>query len=432
MNLLKKSLTLAATAVITVSAHAGTYSGGSGTVGDPYLISTPENMNAIGTDANDWDKHFLLTTDLDLSGYTGEAFNLIGNTYQGGGEIHFTGVFDGDGHTISNFTYLSPTADWDVAIFRRTENAEIKNLGLIDPNVVAESASLVGALVSDIRERVNVSNCYVQGGSVRGKSTVGGLAGRIIRTDSVVTDCYVADCNVSTVEGGCAGLVGKSYGTITNCHTSGTVTAGDNAAGGLVSSSWGTISNCYSTATITGESYLGGLVATNNVSATYGPGSISNSYATGDVNGVGITVHETGGFAEKNCGTISNCFSTGEVSGGSYSVAVGGIVGQNYVGPFGPATADGKIDNCYSTGNVINTGQNDIGGFVGQNKGAEISKCYSLGTAEESSYSWNIGGFVGGNSNGGTITDSFWDEDASGRTTSAGGTGLDTNDMQDM
>ncbi len=93
-------------------------------------------MQAIGADANDWDKHFMLMADIDLSQFDGrdgrEKFNVIGEYAN-----PFTGVFDGNDHTISNFTYDSNDRI-DVGLFVDVygPNAEIKNLGLIDPNVV--------------------------------------------------------------------------------------------------------------------------------------------------------------------------------------------------------------------------------------------------------------------------------------------------------
>ncbi len=58
------------------------YGGGSGGPNDPYLIYTAEQMNTIGANPNDWDKHFKLMADIDLSGYVGGArspvFNIIG------------------------------------------------------------------------------------------------------------------------------------------------------------------------------------------------------------------------------------------------------------------------------------------------------------------------------------------------------------------
>ena len=70
------------------------YGGGTGEPNDPYQIGDANYMQAIGADANDWDKHFKLMADIDLAGFSGTAFNIIAN---------FTGVFDGNDHTISNF-----------------------------------------------------------------------------------------------------------------------------------------------------------------------------------------------------------------------------------------------------------------------------------------------------------------------------------------
>ena len=57
------------------------YGGGTGETNDPYLIYTAEQMNAVGANPNDWDKHFKLMVDIDLSGFDGKegrpAFNII-------------------------------------------------------------------------------------------------------------------------------------------------------------------------------------------------------------------------------------------------------------------------------------------------------------------------------------------------------------------
>ncbi len=51
---------LAATSV----AHAQ-YSGGSGTADDPYQIATADDLEALGESPGDYDKHFVLTADID-------------------------------------------------------------------------------------------------------------------------------------------------------------------------------------------------------------------------------------------------------------------------------------------------------------------------------------------------------------------------------
>ena len=57
------------------------YNGGTGEPNDPYLIYTAEQLNTIGAEPNDWDKHFMLEANIDLSDYDGKegrpAFNVF-------------------------------------------------------------------------------------------------------------------------------------------------------------------------------------------------------------------------------------------------------------------------------------------------------------------------------------------------------------------
>ncbi len=74
------------------------YEGGTGTAGNPYLINTAEQMNQIGAHPGDWDKHFELTADVNMSGIAGTDYNIIET---------FTGTFDGNDFRISNFSLTS-------------------------------------------------------------------------------------------------------------------------------------------------------------------------------------------------------------------------------------------------------------------------------------------------------------------------------------
>ena len=98
-------LVLAIAVVSAGSVSAGTYSGGgNGTAEKPYRISTAADMNNIGNHIEDFNKCFVLVNDIHLADYTGTEFNIIGNDVNA-----FTGVFDGNGHTISNFTTILTT-----------------------------------------------------------------------------------------------------------------------------------------------------------------------------------------------------------------------------------------------------------------------------------------------------------------------------------
>ncbi|MHC4083611.1 MAG: GLUG motif-containing protein [Planctomycetota bacterium] len=227
-------LVLLAVCFLVLPAQAK-YGGGTGTAGDPYLIYNANQMNAIGAEPNDWDKCFKLMEDIDLSDYEGEEFNIIGTEEY----FPFVGVFDGNNHTVSNFTY--DTSDIKhIGLFRYVDGGEIKNLGLIDSKVDAVAGDYVGLLVGSAPS-VTITNCYAEDANVIGDFMVGGMVGNHYR------------------------------GTITNCYLTGSVT-GNYHVGGLVGENYsGTISNCYSTSSVTGTENTGGLIGSNS-------GHVINSY----------------------------------------------------------------------------------------------------------------------------------------------------------
>lgn len=65
---------------------------GSGTIEDPYLVATAEDLDAV---RNDLTAYYLQTADIDLGGY--ENWEPIGPD----GETLFSGSYDGQGHTVS-------------------------------------------------------------------------------------------------------------------------------------------------------------------------------------------------------------------------------------------------------------------------------------------------------------------------------------------
>ena len=340
------------------------YGGGSGTAEDPYLINTAEQMNAIGANWDDWDKHFKLMADIDLSSYTGTDFNIIGI----GTRNAFTGVFDGNGKKISNFSYASTNGGYK-GLFRYVsgENAQIKDLGLIAPNIDAGTGSCVGSLVGYVSAGT-ITNCYAEGGSVSGKRWVGGM-------------------------------VGYNWGEIKDCYSTGDV-SGDERVGGLVGDNGGSITNCSVTGNVGGSDDVGGLVGDNS-------GSITNCSATGSVAG---DDRDVGGLVGYNTGPITNCSAGGDVLGSGH---VGGLVGSS----------GALITDCYALGTV--SGDDYVGGLVGIAYDS-IANCYAIGGVSGTTY---VGGLVGLRPQGGTVLNSFWDIETSGQSTSDGGTGRTTAEM---
>jgi len=213
------------------------YGGGTGDPNDPYLIYTAEQMNAIGANPDDWNKHFKLMADIDLSAYTGTDFNIIGYYVDWVDYKQFSGVFDGNGHTISNFSYTSTDID-GVGLFGYVEGGTIKYLGLIDPNVDAGTGGHVGSLVGDMY-RGTINNCYTEGANVAGHERVGGLVGQ--NSDNV-TNCYSnGTVSGNDTVGGLVGFNGRT-GSVSSSYSSGSVSSSGSSVGGLVGSNtdpWG-------------------------------------------------------------------------------------------------------------------------------------------------------------------------------------------------
>ncbi|MFC1635286.1 aminotransferase class I/II-fold pyridoxal phosphate-dependent enzyme, partial [Planctomycetota bacterium] len=207
------------------------YSGGTGLPKNPYLIETTEQMNALSVEPDDWDKHFKLIADVNLSDYAYDAALIapvtisdINNSLEG---TPFTGVFDGNGHMIFNLTVIGESY---LGMFGRvTSKARIEDLGVVDVNIVG-SGDYVGGLVG-LNEYGEVARCFSTG-RVSGGVGVGGLVGyndyggRVVRGYGITTVIGKKDVG---------GLVGLNYGNVDRCYSAGAVGAGSGLGiGGLV------------------------------------------------------------------------------------------------------------------------------------------------------------------------------------------------------
>ena len=218
------------------------YSGGTGEPDDPYQIATVEDLILLGESSEDYDKHFILTTDIDLDpnlpgrkvfdkAVIAPDIDPFKNYYQG---IRFTGIFDGNGLTISNLTIKGTGY---LGLFGRLGNrGKISNLGL-DTVDVKGTGYYVGGLVGENYGHITTSYST---GIVLGYYKVGGLVGHNGYRTSI---CY----STATVTGNydVGGLVGENDGRITTSYSIGAVT-GHRDVGGLVGGgSTGDVAACF-------------------------------------------------------------------------------------------------------------------------------------------------------------------------------------------
>ncbi|GAP69009.1 the GLUG motif [Bacteroidales bacterium 6E] len=211
---------------------------------------------------------------------------------------------------------------------------------------------------------------------------------------------------------------------VTNCQITGSVTTTINdygySTGGLAAILYNsTLSNCHSTCSVSGTGNVGGMIGNCSLSTIFdchSSGNVGHSTTT--------TYSKIGGFAGQVLGSsLSKIFSTGNVTAtGDYTSGntTGGFVGHSSSYYFEPYQSN-LISDCYCSGNV--SGGSKIGGFVGTNYCASgtstITKCYSRGIITGTGSVW---GFVGENS--GTIYNCYFDADVDGLSYTVSGTSV--------
>ena len=173
-----------------------------------YHISTAEQLaglaQLVNTDpgtTNFAGKTFYLENDLDLSGHEWISIGtVLGGDYP---EYSFCGVFDGQGHVISNlYSHESYIEGADEshnllrnALFGSVYNGEVKNLGVanaeiwIDPK--DDSAAGKGILI-DWMGKSKITNCWTSGSIYSGtkiEKNIGGIVG-VTMQGCTISGCY--------------------------------------------------------------------------------------------------------------------------------------------------------------------------------------------------------------------------------------------------
>jgi filamentous hemagglutinin family protein len=321
-----------------------------------------------------------------------------------------------------------------------------------------------------------------------GNAQIGGLVGindtgatitSSYATGNVTGTNLVAGNGAQSDIAAVGGFAGKNDGTITNSHATGNVSVagtgsnfGDFAGGGFVgvNNSSGVIQGLgqftYATGSATGgaQSVVGGFAGINkglitfaNASGTvqvgsdsyaggFGAGNIGTifqAFATGAVTDDGNTV--LGGFGAFNIGSLSQVFATGAVTGGTNTVVAGLVAVNAALQPsdkFGSPV--GSITDSYATGAASGGAGSIVAGLVAVNDG-KIATSYSAGAVSGGT----VGGLVAKHNSSfqfadlsipsivdqggapiplkpgsGTITNSYWNTETSGQSSSAGGTGM--------
>lgn len=332
-------------------------SGGDGSSDSPFLITTAEELkwyaNYVNGESGDNEVHNTacaqLVNNIDLSTVCGEGkgnWTPIAKygIYKFNGEYHFDGVFDGNGHTISNL-YINDKNGSNLGLFGyvnpTTEKTSVKNLKMASVQIVGKTDI---AAVCASGYNATFENIEVISGSITGFSDIYGISGcrgsvkNCINRADVTAGSYNVAGVISTIQdeasncsnygkittgtGWAGGIAGGSDGmtTILNCanygeiHVTGTVNSTDCAVGGLLGSPWNLeISNCanFGNIYLTEQSeFVGTIVGTSQLKRASGILANTGNIYVGNTAPANVPVLQSGiKWFEDNVDNTATCIT---------------------------------------------------------------------------------------------------------------------------
>ena len=426
-------------AVLAVSAFAANGSmKGDGSAENPFQIEDYEDLKAIGTGAYLYSSNYILTKDIDASASKKEncngdecrGFSPIGRNKDAADSTYFSGIFDGQNHTIRNL-YVQGIGD-ELGLISLLCGS-VKNVKLDSVNVMGSTTSsrYVGGVVGFARG--TIENVHVTNSSIQGQVYVGGIAGAHHQSDSHMSDVsYQGEVKAVRIVGG---ITGSSYTNIFNASANVRIVVVSDREGGRGSfqvggiagyaeiSIWDSRSSGVIVPNALNISSVGGLVGESRSDINHCTSSV-DLLSVSDSGKTFVFDDRIGGLVGDNRDPIFWSYATGNVEGISN---VGGLVGAN----------SNKIWLTYAQGSV--KGEEYVGGLVGRNTTESYGNVHDSGSVEIS-YAGNkvvgkdvSGGLVGFNNvDSSRIQSSYWDKELSNLDSSDGGTGLSTKEMMTM
>ena len=264
-----------------------------------YLIYTADelmwfNSNGKMSDSVKLMADIRINEDVSDQAETRYRWNPIGNR-----SSKYTGIFDGNGYTLSGL-YIDSTAENTGLIGYTDTGASVKNL-TIDDSCIFSKNKYVGTFIGDSKNAV-IDNCHTtEAVQVSGAQYAGGIVGEL--------------------DGGC---------TVTHCSNRAEVTSAGTYVGGIAgriySNSSNALADSFNAGNVTGLSFVGGITG-----SLYNGGTIQNVYNTGNIRATNEESGLAGGLTgQLRYGAVSNAYTTGSIH-----AAVKGAVAGNLDFPNG-------------------------------------------------------------------------------------------------
>jgi hypothetical protein len=290
---------------------------GSGTSGDPYLITTCNQLQEMEDELS---AAYELQNNINCDGL---SFISVGNS-----STPFTGSLDGANKTISNLSIGD--GDSYIGLFSFTgtgttiSNVRLTNLSISSTNDIA------GGIVGWADESITLSNSSVEG-NIDGDTYTAGLIAVVNRGGTITNSYFKGSLSLHDTGymGGLIGIFNTGMGNLSNSYSQGTYTATSTPYGigglvGITNSGTSTLSNSYSSAimNVTDGDYFGGLIGITNggtvnltnlfSAATLNPTNTDIGGVVGYINGSTIT--ESGLYFDQTLAGTTDCTATGSLT----------------------------------------------------------------------------------------------------------------------
>lgn len=238
------------------------YAGGSGTKASPWIIENTEQMLYIQEDLLEGGcRYYRLGADIDMTGVEWTPLNTA-DPYNK--KIDF----DGDGHTISNFSCNAAKYPSMFGVLY----GSVRNLTFKDASINCTSATAAGVVAGYFGtgdKDATLSNVHVEGtvtnsGAYAGIGGIAGKAAASVYESPAITGCSFKGTLTSTgAKNGVGGILGIAQNMlIQKSWVDATINNNANYAGGLVGYESGKIeiADCWSEGSLTANQRIGGII----------------------------------------------------------------------------------------------------------------------------------------------------------------------------
>ncbi|MEE1076076.1 MAG: S8 family serine peptidase [Acutalibacteraceae bacterium] len=229
------------------------FESGTGTESDPYIISTPEQLDYFSYVINHENAKYgtacyklannIYYNDITYYANWGQS-DITGDMYcpeniwepagikteNNTKENYFMGTFDGNGCSIFGLFVSETTRDY-VGFIGYANNAVIRNLGIENSYFETRgnyAGAVVGMFSSLANDRAEIYWCFARDNYISANKFVGGFAGEIITINSSaklhITNCYTSNSYIESFlgqyVGGFSGLIqgAGAYTFMRNCY----------------------------------------------------------------------------------------------------------------------------------------------------------------------------------------------------------------------